>query len=80
MVPVHCLYRYEPDRNTFERYLSTLNCMVSHNGEEAFAFKSCGFYQVYSLEDLIAKANDYLHGRELSETDRIRFYLENARS
>lgn len=75
-----CLYRYEPDRNTFERYLSTLNCMVSHNGEEAFAFKSCGFYQVYSLEDLIAKANDYLHGRELSETDRIRFYLENARS
>ena len=26
---------------------------------------------------LIAKANNFLHGRTLSQTDRVRFYLQN---
>lgn len=72
------LYQYNAERGTFERYLAALNCMISRDGTEAFGFKSCGFFPVYSLDELIAKANDFLHGRTLSQTDRIRFYLQNS--
>lgn len=72
------LYQYNAERGTFERYLAALNCMVSQDGTEAFGFKSCGFFPVYSLDELIANANDFLHGRTLSQTDRIRFYLQNS--
>lgn len=72
------LYQYNAERGTFERYLAALNCMVSQDGTEAFGFKSCGFFPVYSLDELIANANDFLHGRTLSQTDCIRFYLQNS--
>ena len=72
------LYQYDAAHNTFERYLAALNCMISQDGTEAFGFKSCGFFPVYSLDELIAKANTFLHGRTLSQTDRIRFYLQNS--
>ena len=52
--------------------------MISQDGTEAFGFRSCGFFPVYSLDELIAKANDFLHGRTLSQTDRVRFYLQNS--
>ena len=73
-----CLYQYDAERGTFERYLAAFNCMISQDGTEAFGFRSCGFFPVYSLDELIAKANDFLHGRTLSQTDRVRFYLQNS--
>ncbi len=71
------MYRYDAERRTFERYLTALNCMISPDGTEAFGFKSCGFFPVYSLDELIAKAKDFLHGRSLSQADRVHFYLQN---
>ena len=74
------LYQYDTECGTFERYLAACNCMISPDGTEAFGFKSCGFFPVYSLDELIAKAKDFLHGRSLSQADRVHFYLQNELS
>lgn len=74
------LYRCNADKTSFARALSAPGATLSADYRELFFLdtetRRGGFSPLYTLDELLQKADAYLNGRTLSEAERARYFLE----
>ena len=74
-----CLYLCNAAKTSFARALFAPGAVLSADFQELFFLDTPtqrgGFSPLYSLDELLQKADTYLSGRTLSEAERTRYFL-----
>lgn len=78
-------YVYEFDqKGNISPYLDLLNCNIDlYSGEIFYLFSEegtmhAGYYRLYTLDELIARANEILAGQSLSESKRTKYFIDSS--
>ena len=74
------LYRCNADKTSFACALFAPGAVLSADFQELFFLdtptRRGGFSPLYSLDELLTKADEYLSGRTLSDAERARYFLD----